>query len=735
MITVVFLDRQAYFDAIGLTNVMQIGAASFPPAQSTVTRETFWTISGAGKVLFYALSTIAIAIFLFGIYRRITRYTRGAAEPIDRFTNLTDRIRTSARMALSNEGQFDRDWVAGLMHTFIMWGFLVLLIATSILFIDESVRGVVGSFWTGDLYLAYQFAVDAFGLLFVVGLGMAIYRRYWVRMDRLWGEHTTTEDDLFVLSLAVIGVSGLLLEGLRIYGTGMPAFEVVSFVGYGLATVFNGLGLSERLAATLHWGVWWGHALISLAFIAWIPYAKPVHMLTSAMNVVVRDDTAGARLPGVPADLDAETGASSIEEFTWKELLDQDACTNCGRCSSVCPANDVGRNLDPRNVILDLKAHRERVDADPAADETAIIADGGVIETETMEACMSCMACMDACPVEIEHLKSFTRMNRQLVEQGDVDGNIQEVFGNLMQRGNTFGDAQRKRADWAAPLDIDPPDAREESVEYLWYVGDYPSFDDRNQQVAQALAQVFEAAGVDWGILFEDEQYDGNDVRRLGEELLYVDLAGHHVETFDACEFETIVCTDPHSYNTMKHEYPEIDFAEFGAMPITGFEYDQQWNQDGAIDVHHWTQVVADLYERGEFTVPQQLDYTVTYHDPCHLGRYNDEYEAPRRLITATGCELVEMPRNRADAYCCGGGGGGLWLDQDQDSKPSEERLREATEETAAGSAVDKFVVACPMCMTMYEDGRKTGGYEDAIEIVDVSELLIEALETSPSSS
>jgi len=347
-----------------------------------------------------------------------------------------------------------------------------------------------------------------------------------------------------------------------------------------------------------------------------------------------------------------------------------------------------------------------------------------------MESCMSCMACMDACPVEIEHLNSFTRMNRELTDAGEIDPNMQDVYQNVMQKGNTFGNPQRKRADWADPLDFEVTDAREEEVEYLWYVGDYPSYDDRNKKVARSLATILQEADVSFGIMFDDEKYDGNDIRRTGEEFLYVELAGHHVESWQDCDFETLVCTDPHSYNTFKNEYPEVDFEEFADDPMMPFEFEGQWNADGEIDVHHWTQVVEELVDRNQLGLSgTELDHTVTYHDPCHLGRYNDEYEAPRELVQATGCELHEMPRNRADSFCCGGGGGGLWMEVEEETKPSEERLREALEDTDAGDAVEKFVVACPMCMTMYEDGRKTGGFEDEIEVVDVAELIVEALD------
>ncbi len=701
------------------------------PLQVEVTRPTFWRIGHLGEAVFYGLAIITIGIFLYGSYQRLSGYDIGRSSTVDRLDGLLGRILTATRIALTNEKQFDRDLYAGLMHAFLIWGFLTLFIGTTILFIDmDIVRVLWGeSFWRGDFYLGYQFVLDAMGLLFVVGIGMAIYRRFWVRHGRLWGRHTSLEDAAFIWVLFLLGVGGFALEGLGILGRGFPAFESTNFVGWFIARTLETVGVDPSMAQSIYPVIWWSHGILALAFVAWIPYAKPFHMLSSFANVVTRDPDAGARLPGIPADLEA-TNAASIEDFTWKELLDQDACTKCGRCSAVCPAKASGRPLDPRDVILDLKTYREERDA--GGEERAIVApDGGVIAQETMESCMACMACMDACPVEIEHLNSFTRMNRQLVDEGALDANVQSVFEDVMQRGNTFGESQRDRADWADDLDLEPTDARDEAVEYLWYVGDFPSYDERNKQVARSLARLFEAADVDWGILFDDERYDGNDIRRIGEELLYVDLAGHHVETFQDCEFEHIVCTDPHSFNTIKNEYPEVDFADYADDPMMAFDIDEPWNADDEVDVQHWTQVVESLVSAGRLGLSgTELDYTVTYHDPCHLGRFNDEYEAPRELIRATGCELVEMPRNRADSFCCGGGGGGVWMEFDEDPKPSEERLREALEDTTAGDAIEKFVVACPQCMTMYEDGRKTGGFEDELEIVDVAELLIEALES-----
>ncbi|MFB6310283.1 MAG: 4Fe-4S dicluster domain-containing protein [Salinirussus sp.] len=692
------------------------------------TRPQFWGITPVGKVVFYFLTVLTVLVFAYGIYSRIARYRTGTEDAFDRVSALPRRVGTAARIAFTNEKQFDRDLVGGLMHAFIFWGFLTLFIATAILAFDEWVwrngteilLGSRQSFFQGQFYLSYSFVVDAMGLLFVVGLGVAIYRRFVKANERLWGIHTGREDALLVWSLFLLGVGGYLTESLRIVGTQFPAHETISFVGYFGALVLSGMGINAALAEAVYPAVWWSHALLALWFIAWLPYAKPFHMLSSFANIVARDEKAGIRLPKVPPDADPEEiGPSAIEDFSWKQMLDHDACTKCGRCSSVCPAKAAGRPLDPRDVILDLKQYRQDLDAG-RTDEVPIVTDGGtsVIDSRTMESCLSCMACMDACPVEIEHVPQFTEMNRRLTEAGEMAEHVQDAMMNVFQQGNTFGDPDHARPEWTETLDFDVPDAREEPVELLWYVGDYPSYDERNRAVARALARLFEEANVDYGILYEDEQTAGNDVRRVGEEGLYEMLVEDNAAAIGDCEFERIVTTDPHAYNTFKNEYPEFDACDWGET-----------------DVYHYTQVVDELLDSGQLRIPASLSERVTYHDPCHLGRYNDVYEAPRDVIRQTGVTLDEMPRNRANSFCCGGGGGGLWMDFDED-KPSEQRLQEAVEET--DGSISRFVVACPMCVTMFEDGRLTGGFEDDLEVIDITELLVEAIEadgTAPAQS
>jgi Fe-S oxidoreductase len=316
------------------------------------------------------------------------------------------------------------------------------------------------------------------------------------------------------------------------------------------------------------------------------------------------------------------------------------------------------------------------------------------------------MACVEICPVGIEHVPMIVEMRRRLVEKGEMDGQLQQTLETIYTSGNSFGEARRKRPRWTRDLDFEVKDIRKQPAELLWFVGDYASFDPRNQRATRALARVLWEAGVDFGILFDAEQTGGCDVRRVGEEGLWRELAEKNIETISGCSFERIFSSDPHSFHTLKNDYPQLGGS---------------WNV-----VHH-SQLLLELLESRRLRPRQGLGYRVTYHDPCTLGRYNKVFEPPRMVLDALGLELVEMPRNRDNSFCCGAGGGRIWMKElrkEDVPRPSEMRIDEAV----ALGAIDYFVVACPKDVTMYEDAIKTSGHQGELELRELSELVLESV-------
>ncbi len=330
------------------------------------------------------------------------------------------------------------------------------------------------------------------------------------------------------------------------------------------------------------------------------------------------------------------------------------------------------------------------------------------MHADTVWSCMQCNACVEACPVGIEQAPIINQMRRRLVEEGELPANLQTALQTIHKSGNSFGERARKRGRWTEELDFEVKDARKEAVDVLWFVGDYASFDPRSQKVTRALARLFSAAELDFGILYDGERNSGNDVRRAGEEGLFEALAEQNLSALEDCDFQRIVTSDPHSLNTLRNEYPELISEELG----------------GSWSVVHHTGLLLELIEAGRLPLGR-LDYRVTYHDPCYLGRHNGGYDAPRTILEALGCTLVEMPRNRDNSFCCGAGGGRIWIpDEPGVERPSENRIHEAV----GLGELDYFVVSCPKDVTMYEDAIKTSGNADEIELRELTELIEEAL-------
>jgi Fe-S oxidoreductase/nitrate reductase gamma subunit len=705
-----------------------------PPFAAEKTRDVFWEFEPALEVLWYVLAGISVLVFAYGVARPLAKYRVGRGGYVPPRSELPGRIREALRILFSHSSIKRRDPYVGWAHRGIFYGFLVLFIGTVILAINtDFTEPVFGwRFFEGDFYLGYSIVLDVLGLALLAGLVLMMVRRGisrpskldYARPDR---ESETPErrmyrvgDWTFVGILLVLVLSGYVLEGARIAMDG-PGYDEFSPAGWVAAQGFDAVGAGDAALRAVRHALWWSHGLLALAFVAAIPYTKAAHMLQSFASLVLRDPLAGKRLRAIPEERAAEpAGYGSLTDFSPVHLLQLDACTKCGKCHEACPALATGMPLSPRDVVLELREQANAAmkevgvggvlgvlirgqEAGNGAYAREVVRDDGV-HADTVWSCMQCNACVEACPVGIEQAPIINQLRRRLVEEGELHPNLQSTLQTIHKSGNSFGERARKRGRWTEELDFEVKDARKEPVDVLWFVGDYASFDPRSQRVTRALARLFRAAELDFGILYDGERNSGNDVRRAGEEGLFEALAEQNIATLGESEFNRIVTSDPHSLNTLRNEYPELG---------------------GAWSVAHHTRLLYELIESGRLPVGGRLSYRVTYHDPCYLGRLGGGYDAPRRILEALGCTLVEMPRNRDNSFCCGAGGGRIWIpDEPGAERPSENRIREAV----GLGELDYFVVSCPKDVTMYEDAIKTSGNAERIELRELTELIEEAL-------
>jgi Fe-S oxidoreductase/nitrate reductase gamma subunit len=689
-----------------------------------VTRILFEAFGKAEVRLFYLIGYAAIAVFFYGVYVQVRKYRRGAALKLE--GGLWKRLVDMLSAVLSHRTIDRRDRGAGGAHRLIFYGFMLLFAGTATITLEydilEPLFGI--RFWYGEFYLVFSLVLDGAGVALIAGLVYMMYRRGWMRLpkldyarpDRVPGDpdfdrpQYRREDWAFLWILLIIGVTGYVLEAARLVWLKDRAdvwdTRWWSPVGAAMADGLRALGLSAHGGGVLRHGLWWFHGLIALVLIALIPFTKVKHIFTAAASLMVRDPLAAQRLPRVP-ESQAEAGAAKITDFNWKQLLNLDACTKCGRCHEACPARAVGAPLSPRDVILSLREFAKATlesGVVPAAAELDIHGKGpGQVAMETLWSCRTCMACVEICPVAVEHVPIIVQMRRKLVEDGAMDPLLTKTLQTIHKTGNSFGESKRKRGSWSKALPFPVKDARKEPVDVLWFVGDYASFDPRNQKVSQLFATLLREAGVDFGILYDGESNAGNDVRRVGEEGLYEVLATANVNALSSASFKSIVTTDPHSFNTIRNEYPD-----FG----------------GKYEIQHYTTLLKQSFAEGRLRVANPLKYRVTFHDPCHLGRFNKGYEAPRELLALLGCELVEMGRCRANSFCCGAGGGRIWVpDPVGAEKPAQNRIKEA----AAIPGLEVYVVSCPKDLTMFEDAVKTTGNEGKFVVKELIELVREA--------
>ena len=683
---------------------------------SPITREPFVNVPDAMYWAFYTVAATMLFACAWLVSQRVRNYERG--KPDDRRTtkgNVHRRLR-DFRAGVWMQTLL-RDPAAGVMHSAIYFGFLWLFIATVVLEIDHQLPDDL-KFLHGGVYQGYSFAADLAGVVFVVGILWAIGRRYVERPYRIRIK-TKPEDAVILGTFLVIGVTGFVTEALRIASEGRPEFEKWSFVGYGISSFVDGWTVSDlEVVHRVFWGV---HFAAFIAFLVILPTTKLRHMITSPMNMYLKDQSRpkGAMKP-LPNLMETELdtfGAATVEDFTWKQLFDTDACTVCGRCTSVCPAHATGKPLDPREIVLKvgevMAATGDPVVSPPVgmAKNVTVTADSVFerITSEELWACTTCKACDEICPVNIEILDKILDMRRYLsLMESDFPTELGNTYRSMENSQNVYGMNQGDRGDWAAGLDgVDVVEAGSGPLghEYLYWVGCAGSFDDRNKKTSRAVAKLLQRADIDFAILGPSELCTGDPARRSGNEYIFQMLAMENIASLEDLGVEKIVTQCPHCFNTLKNEYPQLG---------------------GNYEVVHHSQLLAQLVADGRLSLEgATLDERVTYHDSCYLGRHNDVYLAPRNVIGSLGgIEVVEMPRNGTKGMCCGAGGARMWMEEHVGKKVNVERTEEAL-----GTGAQRIAVACPFCYVMIDDGVKDKGREEEVKVQDIAEMLIEAIE------
>jgi Fe-S oxidoreductase len=666
--------------------------------------------------LFPIFLGIALLAFAWTIGGRVRLLL--AAQPAGRINRIPARIRQTVVYGFGQKKFLIGEQPAGIMHALIFWGFVVLFLQIVTLFgraFDWSWH--IPAFGPHQpLGPPFYIARDLLEASVIVAVSYMLYRRLIVHTPRLFGIGSAEEryrktphwEGILILTFILfIMVGGLLHDAGRLVAYNIHSGERDLAPLTALVAAILG-GLSRSSAHTVSECGWWLHNLTVLTFLNLLPLSKHFHIITALPNVFFgqlppKDVPVSLPITRVPAATPAAlesppqglVGVASPADVNWKQVLDAFSCTECGRCTSVCPATASGTPLAPRQLVLDIRDrlyHRSN-----GSDEQPLIPD------DVLWSCTTCMACVEACPVGIEHVPTIIDMRRSLVDQGRMEPLLQHTLENFAKQGNSYGKSSRMRARWTKELDFTIPDARKEPVQYVWFVGDFASFDERVQLASQRVARILHGAGVSFGLLYDGERNAGNDVRRIGEEGLFEMLVEHNLGVLAEAQFEAIFTTDPHSLNTLRNEYPQFGLDK---------------------PVYHYTELLADLVARGVISLRTPLSGTrVTYHDPCYLARYNRITDAPRKLIEAAGAELVEMPRHGTNTFCCGAGGGRIWMDDSGlEERPSEQRIREAQ----ALGEIDYFIVSCPKDLAMYSDAAKTIGAE--FEVAELTVLVEQAL-------
>ncbi|MDO8615611.1 MAG: (Fe-S)-binding protein [Dehalococcoidia bacterium] len=663
-----------------------------------------------GNVFFFVFFFGFLSFFAWSAWVRFRWLTRAQwvnrfTDPITRLIGLVPWLLGNARVARP------RYWYSGLLHTLIWWGFIVLQVRTLNFLLngvdhDISFEKNLGDFW--DFF--FRPFLDVFNVLVIAGVGMAAFQRFVWRPQRM----TLNLDGWIILFfIGYLMVTDVFTNSFEIYLFGGEHVKW-SFLAYGVGQIWDGLGMSRGSAEAFHTFFWYNHLIDFLAFLCYLPYSKHSHVLTIAPQVFFRGLQPTGVLAPIPdfekrMEAGEAFGVGKLEDFTWKQLLDSYTCTECGRCTAACPASITGKLLSPKQVIVDIRHLME--EQEPALapwtkrpeTPTPLIEGVGF---EPVWDCVTCGACMEECPVFIEHVPTIMDMRRYLVmEKAEMPETAQATLMQLEQRGHPWRGTQLTRTAWIEEMAAEGVTVPifDGSQEYLYWVGCTGALQERNVKVTKALVRLFLQAGVSFGVLGAEEGCSGDPARRLGNEYLYQMQAEQNIATFKGKGVQKIIANCPHCYNTIKHEYPQ--FA-------------------GTFEVEHHSVFLAQLVAQGRLTARATSDLdgkTATYHDPCYISRHNNIIDEPRSVLAATGAQQVEMPRCKRGTFCCGAGGGHMWVEESRGQHINDVRTEEAV-----NTGADVIAVACPFCMQMFESGLGSvpAAEERGVQVFDLAELL-----------
>jgi Fe-S oxidoreductase/nitrate reductase gamma subunit len=657
-------------------------------------REILWNAGPGARIITYILAAITIYLLIMGIVKRYRMWKIGKPTPM----NFTQKLGKRIGYFISN-GIFHksilRESYPGIMHLFLFWGFLILAIGTALVALQDDFAEPIFKikYLVGNFYLTFSFILEIAGLMAIIGTLLALWRRYVTRPTRL---DNKAEDAIALLWILAVLITGFLVEGARIAAT-RPAYEIWSFVGWTTASIFTG---SKEGVMVAHRMLWYLHMLLSFGLIVYIVYSKLLHIITSSLNMIFRgveDTPRGAIQPIADFETAEEFGVNSIEGFTRSQVFDLDACTRCGRCQDLCPAYNTEKPLSPKQFIQDLKAEWERT-ANGVKNEDGLI--DKVIQEETLWSCTACLACQVNCPVSIPTFDKNIDMRRYLtLTLSKTTPETRLLFKNLQQKTDPYGMGKRQRTEWIEGLGI--KNFAEQEAEYLYWVGCVASLDDRNRKVAKSFASILNKAGVSFGILGQEETCCGDPARRCGNEELYLGLAQGNVELLNELGIKKIITTCPHCYHTLKNEYPQIG---------------------GNFEVYHQSEFIEKLVKEGKLTLNPSIEGTITFHDPCYLGRVNGVFEEPRSVIRGVKKgPYLEMERNHDRSFCCGGGGGRIWMEE------HHKRINHARIDEAIALSANTVVTACPYCLIMMEDAIKDKEKTETMKALDLSEIVVKS--------